>query len=190
MKLKYPITFALVTIYLLVGFIFGVLPNLAGANPSQILESKTATATTTTTNMTAGTATTTLTFDTQNDASFPADSATLMIQLTSSTTASILAEIQYSQDNIDWYQSSLSERATTTPSQSIMAQQFFTFNWATSTVDKTADGGAGIAAASSTAKRIVDVKTPTRYVRAIFTMPTGSNLSTLWAQFVAKKQNR
>ena len=115
---KYIITSALVlTLVLFFGY-------QVKANPSYFTRYQMASATSTLTYMTAGTATTTLTFDTGVGAAGGADSAILNVQFTASSTSSVLnINYEYSQDNIDWYYSDLSDQATTTPVQNITHAQ-------------------------------------------------------------------
>lgn len=140
------------------------------------------TATTSPTFMTAGTATTTVTFDSGCATSNSQDSSVLSMQLTASSTNTKLAvNFEYSQDNIDWYQSNLSAQATTTPVQDISTAQSYLWSFASTTP------GLGAPAGTRQMKTIV-VPTPTRYVRAVFTIPSGSTNGAIWAEFDAKRQ--
>jgi hypothetical protein len=138
---------------------------------------KTATATTSVNYISAGNATTTLTCDAYNMddkiAEYKAiDSATLAIQFIASTSASILnTSIEYSTDGIDWFENNLSELSTTTYALSITTPQTITLSGNTT---------------SSTTRKIVSVETPTRYVRAVFTVPVGAASSSIWAEFIPK----
>jgi hypothetical protein len=131
--------------------------------------------------LTPGTGTTTVTaFDTGAGGAQGADSAVLLLQLVGSTTPNFVAvatttynvELEYSTDNTTWYSGYLnnSRYATTT-----------TLGWQTS-------GGAIVASTTATKEYIV-VPTPTKWVRAIITIPQGStNGSVTSAGFIAKRQ--
>lgn len=154
------------------------------ANPSFFLRSQSASATTTVSYMTPGTATTTSpSFDTGVGAAQGADSAVLLTRFVGSTSAAILnITLEYSQDNIDWYSDRLSAGATTT--QAINITQSTTYSL---TAQGNNPGGIG-GTASSTLRSIV-VPTPTRYVRAVYSIPVGSTNGSVWGEFVAKRQN-
>lgn len=171
--------------------LFGVV-SFAAANPSFFIRANAIpcgafTATTTTSFMTPGAGTTTATFDTGCGTAGSTDNAVLLTQFTASSTASILnISYEYSQDNVDWYQSNLSSQATTSSSQSLTAAQSYSWVFASTT-----PGGGGSSATGVFANRqmkVIEVRTPTRYVRAIFSTPLGSANDTVWAEFVAKRQ--
>lgn len=160
------------------------------ANPLQTAPTvQTATATTSPSYMTAGTATTSLVFDSYiPGANKISDQAVLLIQLVASTTATTLnTNLEYSQDAIDWYQDGgtmAANYATTSKPFDISQVNQFKLNYATSTA-----GLAGIGAtATSTLTRVLMLKTPTRYIRAVFTLPVGSAAGGVWAQFLASRQ--
>lgn len=161
--------------------------NVVKANPTFApVTVQTATATSTITYMSPGVATTTLTLDTYSSGNPRlAYNATLLIQFVGTSTASILnTNIQYSQDGIDWYQdggSLTNNFATTTKPFDI--GQVNTFNYTFSSTSPSLG-----AAISATSTRAVRVNTPTRYVRALFTMPIGSANGAIWAQFVPIKE--
>lgn len=163
-----------------------------------------ASATTTLTYMTAGTATTTLVFDTYNASSgvfTPTLSDALLIQFTGSSTGSLLKiNLEYSHGyngvecvsnptGCDWYEDpapSGSGYATTTKPFDLGQVNQFSLAYASSTPTL---GGIG-ATSINPAKRILSVKSPTRYVRAIFTLPVGSTNGAIWAQFVPLKERQ
>lgn len=165
--------------------VFGV----ARANPLFFaVTTQTATATTSPSYMTAGTATTTLTLDTYSSGnSRAAYSATLLIQLAASSTATTLrTNIEYSQDGVDWYQdggSLFPNFATTSKPFDIGQVNQFSLTYASSTA-----GLGAVPASQATTTRAVKINTPTRYVRAVFTLPTGSAAGAVWAQFVPIKE--
>ena len=120
--------------------------------------------------------TTTIAFDSMaNGNPYGVESAILALQFTGSTTPTNVSvatttynvNIEYSQDSVDWY--SESKVSTTT-----------TLGWETI-------GGVLIASTTPT-KIFVDVPTPTRYTRAIITIPAGSTNGAVWAEFIARKE--
>lgn len=164
-----------------------LMTDTAKANPSVFINTATATATTSPAYLTAGTATTTLTFDLGSGNSKAADSAELLMMLAGSSTATTLnIDIQYSQNGQDWYATSNGWNAdlvsTSTPNISMVTQ--YTFPFASSTINRSVVTNAN----SATSTRAVDVPTPTRYVRAVFTLPVGSAGAALYASFTAKQQ--
>lgn len=183
--------------YSLIGFLglalfasFGV--SYVKANPSFFIRANTVvcgtyTASSTPTFMSAGLATTSVTFDTGCAAAGNVDSAILLAQLTASSTATTVnINYEYSQDGVDWYQSNLSNQGTTTPVQSVTTPQSYGWTFASTTP------GMGAPLASGTfanrQMKAIEVRTPSRYVRAIFTMPAGSTAGAVWAEFTAKRQ--
>lgn len=166
---------------------FGVFYTVK-ANPSFFVRGQSSTtdltsATTGSAFMTAGTGTTTLSLDLGLGSNQGADSAVLNIQFAgSSTSATLNADIQYSQDNTIWYASS--PAATSSPTQSISSVQTISLPFASSTISRAAVSNAN----SATTTRSIVVPTPTRYVRALFYLPSGSTNGTVWAEFVAKRQ--
>ena len=140
------------------------------ANSPDFNQSSTAAATTTIVYMTPGTGTTTLAYDSLDNGS---DSAVLLTQFTASSTSATLAiRLQYSQNGIDWYDDNLlsSTNSTTTAVKTVNVAN--SYAWA--------------AAAAGANLKAIDVPTPTRYVRAIYSV-TGANAG-VWASLVAKKQ--
>ena len=191
--------FALVL--LAIGYFIFLTP-VFGAPSFNTQAAATAAATTTITYMTPGAATTTLVYDSsqingtnQTNTSgnyYSADSAILAVQLTGSSTATVLVtQLEYSTDNIDWYSNSMDVFAAgaiaiATPSTS------YTWTFASSTIGGVtpllappASVGTGANRGDRNAK-IVEIKTPVRYVRAVFTM-TGANGS-IYATIVPKKE--
>lgn len=187
MNLKYT---AVITLILAIVMMFSV--SFVQANPSFFIRQNNGVSTTATSTMlgylTPGTATTTIYFDSQaNGNPYGAESAILALQLTGSTTpvaGSTVATttykigIEYAQagencitspTSCDWY--SDSSFATTT-----------TLGWQTEK---------GVLVASTTPTKIfVDIPTPTRYTRTIISIPAGSTNGAVWAEFVAKKENK
>lgn len=149
---------------------------------------KSAVATSSVNFLTPGTGTTTTTYDSYNingtnqpttGLTSDTDSATLLVQFVGSSTSAVLGiSYEYSQDGVDWYKDSTT-LSTTTVAANITTPNSLSWTYAGLTL-----GGAG--GTSATTTRILSVGTPTRYVRAVFTM-TGAN-GAIWDQFVPKKQ--
>lgn len=187
--------------------IFVINTKNANANPSQITETKSANATSTVFYLTAGQATTTLAVDTQGDGGQVADSASLLVQQTASTTGpvgqagSILAwRYEYANTTIvngsvvdcttvplscDWYSDSVqnSTVATSTYETGNYAEHLWPF--ASSTPGGLAQGLTN----NRGLKRIV-VPTPTRYIRAVFYVPIGASPTAVWSEWVTKREQR
>lgn len=166
----------------------------ARANPSFFLHSNTtATATTTLSYMTGGTATSTEVFDTGAGAAGSADTATLLVQFVGSSTASTLnIDIEYADaagvdcvvtpSGCDWYRNNISNQATTTFVQSLNSRQSYTLPFASSTQ------GNGVVLNTNREPVILTVPTPTRYVRAIFSLAAAGTNGAVWKNFVGKRQ--
>lgn len=165
---------------------------VAKANPSFFIRANQVvcgsfTATTSPTFLSVGT--TTLTFDTSCASAGSADSATLLWQMTASTTNSVQDMVlEYSQDNVDWYYNELSTLSTTTSMLTINSLQTVRWQFAS-----TSPAAAISPTSLSRGFRILTIPTPTRYVRASFFIPTLSatgiaSSSAVWAEFVAKRQ--
>lgn len=190
---KFIIVFGIVVSLSFLGFASGVL-----ANPLAFLfPGATATATSTTSYMTAGTATTTLTCD-----SYSANCTTsvnptgrplgfnrvaLLVALSASSTGpTTRINTEYSQDGIDWYQdggSGVETFATTTKPYDVSQVAQYNFAFASSTA-----GLGALSASSATTTRMIILKAPTRFIRAIFTVPVGSSPVGVWAQMVPTRE--
>lgn len=168
----------------------------AHANPSFFYRSISASvATTTVTYMTPGTATSTEILDTGAGAAGSVDSGVLAVQFTGSSTLSYLnVAFEYTQggngldcynapNSCDWYGSSLYAQSTSTATGQAVAAQNFNLQFASSSVQGAVGGITG------RNLRLIEVKTPTRYVRAVFTLPPGSLNGALWKEFITKRQN-
>lgn len=109
------------------------------------------------------------------------DSAVLFIQATATGTAPIVKwRYEYSQDAIDWYSESI--ETTTNATTTVVSQTAKEYQWAwASTTAGTANG-------TSTNFKMVNVPTPTRYVRAVFYLPAGSANVAIFNQWVSKNQ--
>lgn len=158
----------------------------AKANPIQLATPSNTSATTSVSYMTAGTATTTYSYDSysQGNPTRPYEAALLINFTGSSTSATLNINIEYSQDGIDWYQdggSLYNAYATSSKPFDVGTVNRFTYTYTTQ--------GAGLAAGTNaTSTRLVLVKTPTRYVRAVMTLPTGSAAGAVWATFIPSKE--
>lgn len=151
--------------------------------------------------MTAGTATTTLTCDAYSlSANSPSgdlmDSAILNIQFSASGTASTLfVDFEYanvssngancvaSPGACDWLENSLDLgiKASTTRPFAIDAKDTLRWRFASTTIGTgTAPGNIGY--------KIVNVPTPARYIRAVFSLPVGSGRGGVWSELLPKKQ--
>lgn len=173
--------------YLIIIAVIGIfgITGTALANPSYFSTGvKTDTETSSVDYLTPGTGTTTLTYDTYvSGQTTKADSAALLTQFAGSSTAAILGiNLEYSQDGIDWYKDNLDLGATTTQSVSLNTAKSYSWNFASSTVG----GGVVTNANGATSTKIFTVKTPTRYIRAIYTI-TGAN-GAIWATLIPSKE--
>lgn len=176
---------------------FGVFYT-ARANPSFFYRSTSASvATTTLTYITPGLATTTEIYDTGAGTAGSIDTAILAVQFTgSSSPLSILnIALEYSQggdgldckttpDSCDWYADRFSAGATSTQTISLNTPTTYTITFASSS----SQGGLGTA--SKRNLRILEVKTPARYVRAVFSVPPGSLNGAVWKEFIGKREAR
>ncbi len=175
-----------------------MLTRPAFANPDQILDNyfsgTAAQATTTPTYLTiGGTATTTNSFDTQNDGGLPAKSATLLVALMGSTTATTLTiSFEFSQNNQDWFGDLLSQSATTTTQVAFGAPAKYTLAAATSS----ASAVGGNTFTGNTVFRAFTMPTPTRYIRAVFSISSSTSITanggngSVWSDIVGKKETR
>jgi len=193
-QLKYFIAPAVVMVFILMG-----IAVTAKANPSFYPGSAVYnTATSTGRYMTPGAATTTLVYDaysisgTNQPASgntYAVNSAALLLQFSASTTASVLGvRFEYSQDGIDWYGDGAVNLTATTTAYNVSINENFTWTFASSTIGgiRADQGLAGINGTKNRDNKIINIVTPTRFVRAIVTL-TGAN-ATVWGQIVPLKE--
>lgn len=150
-------------------------------------------ASTSITYMASGTATTTLTCDLYRTASgtlsnLISDIVDLNIQLTASRTATILMiDVEYSMDNVDWYQNSIDPvgvEFTVGNPLDISTRLFFQWQYASSSFP----GQDAPASTTDRGHKTLRVPVVARYVRAIFTMKGGNGA--IWAEFIPKRQVR
>ncbi len=152
-----------------------------------------ATATTTQTVLSSGTGVSTVVYDAYNingtnepasGVTSAADTATLLVQFTASSTASKLKiAYEYSQDNIDWYADGTSVLLASSTPGTVVANNPNFISW---TFASTSLNGASVASNNNLSTEIFSVATPVRYVRAVITV-SGAN-AMVWAQFVPKKE--
>jgi len=110
--------------------------------------------------------------DTNNPQGTIIDSAVLAIQLTSSTTNTVLtANLTYSQDGVDWYENNLVASSTEPDARNITTAQSIILNGNTT---------------ASTTRKAISIQTPMRYVRATFTGTVAT--STIWAAVIPQKE--
>lgn len=155
--------------------------SVARANPTYLpphSACSTSSATSSVSSISTSTATITLTCDSYALATGLTDptamtSAVLAMQYRApQATTALTVTLQYSEDNVDWYDDNLGTVATTTgPTNIAPAKTYF---WLVGT--------------TSTSSKVVDVRTPTRYVRAQFTATAGAATSTIWATFIPRKE--
>jgi hypothetical protein len=181
----------------LVAILVGSFGVFVKANPSYFLRSPSTSTTfpiatsTQAVFIAGGLGTTTLTLDLGVGGPQGADSASLLIQLTSTTSQPTLnIDIQYSQDGVDWYADPLGMdfQAVATGTPVLGSIQTLQFIFASSTINRAALFPTGTATTSS--NRIVNLKTPTRYIRAVnYVSPGANTAAALWEEFVAKRQS-
>src|SRR3990167_5601402 len=170
-------------------------PNFALGNPSFFgQQTSTASATTTKAYMTPGRATTTLVVNSFLTAPEGNDRQTLLVQFTGSSTASKLGiAFQFSQDGINYYDDSLSLgfAASTTLPIGLGVADSFVIPMATSTTGLEPFASTPISGSGWTA-RAIDIPTPARYTKVVFSMPFGGgNVNgAVWATVIPKKQLR
>lgn len=158
---------------------------VAKANPSYFSPTiVSAIATSTVSFLTPGTGTTTLQYDTYNTGNtYKTNTAALLTQFTGSSTSAILGiSFEYSQDGIDWYKNYVIDpngQSTTTPSITFGPPSSISWKYATVVI-----GSSTVATATSTA--VITVPTPTRFVRAVYSM-TGAN-GAIWDEWVPNKE--
>ena len=144
----------------------------------------TSSATTTATLISNGVATSTLSC---NLGGGGADSATLLVNFAASSTAVTLrADVEYSQNGVDWYADTLSTTTTGVLNQSL----YYTWLFASSTVGHVSKANtpkcfAGQVARGDCDTRAVNIPTPAAYVRVVFTATGGA--ATIWAQILPKQ---
>lgn len=171
MNNKFKIAISVGILSLLSAFL---IVRISHANPAAFSTGvQTAAATTSPAYMGIGTGTSTLTYNSSISGNpLKPDSSALLIQFAASSTSAVLnISIQYSQDGIDWYNDNISNNvATTTIPINLSVASSYTWK----------------AAGTATTGVIINVPTPTRYVRAVSSL-TGA-AGAVWEQFVPNKQ--
>lgn len=178
-------------------FIVGITVHANPAYFSPMVQ--TATATSSGAFMTPGTATSTLVYDTYNNGNTYANEKTeLLLQFSGSSTAAQLnTTLEYANSysgtdcsatptSCDWYQDAFTNVVNYSTSTSPMSIGFIpTYAWtfASSTV-----GGIAPTSTNNRATRALQIKAPTRFVRAVFTCAIGGTNCTVWAQFNSTKE--
>lgn len=174
---------------------------LAHANPSSFIPTNaTSVSTTTLSYLNAGTGTSTQYFDSYaSQIGKTADKAGLLVQFSGSSTLSILnINIEYSMGTssvdctvsptlCDWYEDPSGFEmgyATSSKPYDISQVNKYVLNYASSSP------GLGVVGATNAfpARRIVPIGTPTRFIRAIFTIPPGASSGGIWSKFVPVRQ--
>lgn len=193
-------TFAAIVVGALIAFtalMFFVTP--VSANPSVIQRDMGAgcgvgVATTSVTYLTPGISTSTLIYDTQCGTSASPDSSAFLVQFTGSSTASTLSiafefspgvagvDCRASPTACDWYADDMFTISTTSPRTGLGTTNNYLLPFASTTVG-------GVTGVSSRTTRAIDVATPTRYIRAVLSLPAGSLNGAVYSEFNGKKQN-
>lgn len=181
-------------IFLLYGFAYQ-----AKANPLDLITSNT-TATTSLAYMTPGTATTTYYFDSYANGSADqnaTDKAMMLLQLVASSTSSSLKwQYEFSQgvtgvdcsatpSACDWYSDTIQSQVTATSTQTFNVTAPIAYQW---NFASTSQNGASVAATNNRGLKVIQVPTPARYTRVIFSVPVGATNAAVWATFLEQKQ--
>lgn len=191
-------------IYLISGIALGIIgiASVAYANPSFLgSKASSSTASSTVTYMTPGTATTTVIYDSYGQGgtnqtsaynSSKTDEAFLAIQLTASSTSTTLnVDLEFANgsncyaapNTCDWYRNNLEALSTTTSPALLNQNQTMTWTFASST-----QGQIGDPTKINRVNKMVTIPTPTRYTRAIFTLPAGSANGAVYAEIQPVKE--
>lgn len=170
--------------------------HLASANPSGTISTSTppfTVATSSAVYIVAGLATTTTTFDTQADGGALADTAHLLLMTTGSSSTSVVnVSFEYSEDTLNWFSDFTNYNASTSPTVNLNIPKSYTWQYASSTANIIGQGSP-VVSSTTAITRIFFVPTPTRYVRAVITVPgipTTVGQSQVWARWTAKRENR
>lgn len=155
------------------------------------------TATTSPVYMTPGTATSTVVFDTycingtnqpNTGNTFASNGATLFLQFNASSTFSTLnTTVEYSQDNIDWYQDNYLTNATTSMPFEIASSTKYEWVYASSTLN-------GVTPNDGRINKMLRLYTPTRYLRVVNSLASTSGAGikngAVWTAIVPFKENK
>lgn len=188
---------------LLVGALFALMaaafavPLLVKANPSFFSDTKeTSTASSTMAFIRPGLATSTIAYDSLDGDGVKVDSLSLALQFTASSSAAQLRwryEYAHSrnidcvsnQSACDWYGDAYDPvgTATTTSLQENYNEHSWTFASSTLGSSKQSAGG------NSVANKLIDVRTPTRFIRIVFYVPTATAQNAgVWAQLIPVRE--
>lgn len=178
----------------LVAFVLFGAFTVVKANPSFFIRAQSASSVTSYNYLTPLAGTTTIpstgSFDLGVGGAQGADSAVLLLQFLGSTTpitqtmstTTYNVALEYSQDNVSWYQNGYILTSTTTNPINGSNPIYTTYTMASTTLN-------GVLLASTTPQgKLINVATPLRYVRAVVTIPAGSSNGAVWGEFVAKRQ--
>lgn len=174
-----------------------LLPVITEANPLEFLveNSTTGSVTASTTAfgfLSPGAGTTTVpaydTYNYGNANTYATNGLALALQFTGSTTPTSAQSatttynvaLEYSQDNIDWYSDGIN--ATTT------ALVTLTNGYVRAITLGTQSTQGRVVASTTPTKMLLTIQAPTRYVRAIVTIPQGSTNGSVWGSFIGQKQ--
>lgn len=163
-------------------FLFGIIN--VKANPSEFCTKSTSGATTSPVYMIAGVATTTHTIDNCTNNVNGADSALVMLQMTSTNSPTTLLQYRYefSQNKVDWYPENVrlndGSPATTTPTVTGSP----VYNWYFGSTTPITGGTSDIA------RKAIEVPMPARYTRIQFYLPIGNSPIDFYAESVVKRQ--
>lgn len=136
--------------------------------------------------MTPGTATTTLTCNLSliSGGSDAMDSAALAFQLTATSTGTILNwQYEYSQDGVDWYGDNFSSTTITTSEHSRVKTARLQF---ASSTDNCAASNNPVT--NTRTCRLIDLPTPTKWIRVKFFLPIGSLNGAIYGQIIGKSE--
>lgn len=117
-------------------------------------------------------ATATTTFDAYSNGSpRAANGATILTQYVASSTSSVFTmRVDYSQDGVDWYSDNAVSQQATTTVMNIAANAAYSYT----------------AASTATTSKAVLVKTPTRYMRVVYTIAGAAGAA--WTQIVPTRE--
>lgn len=175
------------------------------ANPSAFVKGVATSTSTSTPTYFAITATTTLAFDAfqlagTQPSSNKVDTATIGIQLTATSTATVLTwryefaidqagvDCSVTQTACDWYSDNLISSTNATTTQNIDNSVPFTHTWKFSSSTDYCSSSQFVASSSRGCKLIV-VPTPTRYIRVVFYLAPGSANGAIYAALVPTREN-
>lgn len=175
------------------------------ANPSLLAKGVSTSTATSTPSYFAVNATSTLAFDAfqvagTQPSSNKIDSATIAVQLNATnTTTNLNWRYEYAVDQAgvdcsvtqlacDWYSDNLITNTNATTTQNVDQSVPFTHSWKFSSSTDFCTTADAIATRNRGCK-LINVPTPTRYVRIVFFLAPGSANGSMWATFVPTREN-